>query len=82
MDGARAYFKEPLTVRNHVHKIAFHEGEATTTAFQLGRRISASDAPLEYRRQLLDWIVRLRSMASEASDVGDRLVIYAVKRSL
>lgn len=82
MDGARAYFKEPQAVRNHVHKIGFHEDEATTIGFQLGRRIFDSDLPLERKRQLVDWIVYLRQIASQANDVGDRMAIFAVKRSL
>ena len=82
MEGARAYFKEPHAVRNHVHKISFHEEEATTIGLRLGRRIYESDLPLEYKRQLLDWIVYLRRIASHANDVGDRMAIFAVKRSI
>lgn len=82
MEGARAYFKEPQAVRNHLPKIDFHEREATNTGLRVGRQIFDSDLPLERKRQLLDWIVGLRQIASHASDVGDRMAIFAVKRSL
>ncbi|MDJ0943688.1 MAG: DUF47 family protein [Kiloniellales bacterium] len=81
-DGARSYFKDPQAVRNHVHKIDFHEEEATTTGLQLGRRIFESDLPLERKRQLFDWVVKLRDIASHANDAGDRMAIFAVKRAL
>lgn len=81
-DGARAYFKDPQAVRNHVHKIGFHEEEATTAGYQLGRRIFEADLPLERKRQLVDWVVNLRKIASHANDVGDRMAIFAVKRAL
>ncbi len=79
--GARAYFKEPLAVRNHVHKTSFHNKEATNLALKLGRTIFNSDLPLERKRQLRAWILALRDIASHADDVGDQLTILAVKRS-
>ena len=79
--GARAYFKEPLAVRNHVHKISFHNKEATALALRLGRGIFDSDLPLERKRQLRAWILALRVIASHADDIGDQLTILAVKRS-
>lgn len=82
MDGARAYFKDPQAVRNYVHKVGFHEEEATTIGFQLGRRIFDSDLPLERKRQLADWIVYLRQLASNANDAADSMSVFAVKRAL
>ncbi len=82
MAGARAYFKDPQAVRNHVHKVGFHEEEATTTGILLGRRVFDSDLPLERKRQLLDWIVYLRNLASHANDAADSMSVFAVKRAL
>ena len=82
LDGARAYFKEPQAVRNYVYKIGFHEQEATTAGLRLGRQIFDSDLPLERKRQLRAWVVNLRQIASHANDVGDRMTIFAVKRSI
>ena len=79
--GARAYFKEPAAVRNHVHKINFHNKEATNLALRLGREIFDSDLPLERKRQLRVWLIALRDIASHADDIGDQLTILAVKRS-
>ncbi|MDJ0611573.1 MAG: DUF47 family protein [Kiloniellales bacterium] len=82
VEGARTYFKDPRAVRNHTQKIGFYEEEATTLSLQLGVRVFDSDLPLERKRQLGDWIVSFRQIASKANDVGDRMAIFAVKRSL
>ncbi len=82
LEGARAYFKDPRAVRNHVHQISFYEQEATTIGLQMGIRVFDSDLHLERKRQLRDWIVGLRQIASHANDVGDRMAIFAVKRSI
>jgi len=80
--GARAYFKESQAVRDHVHKINFHEKEATRIAMRIGRAIFDSDRPLELKRHGRDWLVKIRTLASNASDIGDELAIFAVKRSI
>ncbi len=82
LQGVRAYFKEPHTVRDHVHKISFHDKEATLVALRTGRAIFDSDMPLVNKREARDWLVGIRNLASHASDVGDHLAIFAVKRSI
>ncbi len=82
LQGARAYFKEPRTVRDYVHKINFHEKEATTIGLRVGKAIFDSALPLESKRHLAEWVGRLRKAASRASDVGDQLVVFAVKRAI
>ncbi len=80
--AARAYFKEPHAVRDYAHKIGLHERETTKIGLRLGRQIFDSELPLEVKRQLADWLVNIRRVASHAHDVGDIVSIYAVKRSL
>lgn len=82
VQGARAYFKEPHAVRDSTHKINFHNTEATKTALRLGRQIFDSELPLARKLQLRDWLLGFRRIASNADDVGDRIGIYAVKRSI
>ena len=82
LQGVRAYFKDPNTVRDHVHKISFHDKEATLVILRTGRAIFDSDMPLEKKREARDWLVAIRNLASHASDVGDQLAIFAVKRSI
>ena len=82
ISGARAYFKEPYAVRDYVHKVNFHNREATSIALQGGRLIFDSDLPLERKLHLRDWLIRVRDLASNADDIGDQLAIFAVKRSI
>lgn len=81
MLGARAYFNEPYAVRTHVHRISFHNREATTITLRAGREIYTSELPLERKQQIVGWFVALRSLASHADDIGDKLAIFAVRRS-
>ena len=37
LQGARAYFKDPHAVRDHVNRVNFHNNEATTIALRTGR---------------------------------------------
>jgi predicted phosphate transport protein (TIGR00153 family) len=80
LQGARAYFTEPRRVRDYVHKINFHEKEATTLGMRVGKAIFSSGLALENKRHLLDWVKRLRQAASRASDIGDQLFVFAIKR--
>ena len=82
LQGARAYFKAPHAVRDHVHKVGFHEQEATTISLHVGRAIFDSELPLERKRQVRAWLLAVRDLASHANDTGDQLAIYAVKRSI
>ncbi|MDJ0683747.1 MAG: DUF47 family protein [Alphaproteobacteria bacterium] len=82
VSGARAYFTEPQTVRNYVHKINFHNQEATAIGLQGGSLIFDSDLPLDRKLQLRDWLIKVRDLASTADDIGDQLAILAVKRSV
>jgi len=79
--GARAYFKEPYAVRNYVHKINFHNREATAIGLRSGRELFDSELPLERKQQLIGWIAVTRGLASHADDIGDKLAIFAVRRS-
>lgn len=82
VQAARAYFMEPFAVRDHVHKISFHEIESTKITLRLGKTVHDSELPLEHKRFLVDIAVKLREIASHADDVGDRTAIFAIKRSI
>jgi predicted phosphate transport protein (TIGR00153 family) len=82
VQAARAYFKQPNAIRDHTHKIAFHEKEATDLTLRLGRQIYDSDLPLARKQELRDWLVNLRRIASHADDIGEEIAIFGVKRAL
>ena len=81
LSAARAYFRQPHAVRDHVHKTSFHDKEGTAIGMRLGKAIYDSDLPLERKMQLGNWLGAVRNLASDASDVGDELAILAVKRA-
>ena len=80
--AARIYFKDPLAVRSEVQKIGFHDAEATALMMKVGAEVYASDVPLERKRHVGDWLGAIRRLGSMAVDVGDKLAIFAIKRSI
>ncbi len=80
--ASRAYFRDPATVRDHIKKIEFHESESDRIAIRIRQRIFDSDMKLQHKLYLRDAIIDLDTIADDAEDAGDRLAIYAVKRSL
>jgi len=82
VSASRAYFKDPNAVRDHILKISFFEREADRTAIRLASQIFDSDLPLDRKMHLRDCMRSIDALADEAEDVGDKLAIYAVKRSL
>ncbi len=83
VQAARAYFKDINTVRDHIHKISHHESASDDTAIRLKKQIF-SDTNLNFE---LKWILSnsvndIDHIADDAEHIGDRLSIYAIKRSL
>lgn len=80
--GARSYFRDPQTARDHIHKIHFYEKETQRTALQLLEDVFRSELPLDQMMQIRGHVWFLHSLADLADDAGDSLAIYAVKRSV
>ena len=80
--ASRAFFRDLGTVRDHVHKIGFYESDADRVAIRLKRHVFGSSLPLERKTHLRDWVDSIDCIADAAENVGDRLSIFAIKRSL
>ena len=80
--ASRAYFREISALRDHVHKVSFHESEADRVAIRLKEGIFRSSLPLAHKMQLRDAVNAIDAMADQAEDVGDSLAIFAIKRAL
>ena len=80
--ASRAFFRDIHSVRDHLHKVNFLEGEADKIAIFLKREIFQSDLSLDRKMHLRYFVDELDSIADEAEDVADWLAIYTIKRSL
>ncbi len=80
--ATRAFFTDFTSVRDHIHKIGFYEREADKIAIRLKKNIFLSGLPLDRKMHLRDSVDTVDRLADEAENVGDRLSIYAIKRSL
>ncbi|MEB3263251.1 MAG: DUF47 family protein [Synechococcus sp.] len=80
--AARAFFRNPSAVRDHIYEIRVYESEADLSAIKLKRMIFASDLSLVQKLHVRDAIDVIDAIADLAEDVSDELSVYAIKRGL
>ncbi len=79
----RAFMRDPLNVRNYLHKVYHWEKESDRIAGELKRAIFASeDLKLSEKIHLRYFALHVDTLADRAEDVADRLAIYTIKRSI
>ncbi len=82
VQASRAFFADINAVRDHIHKIGFFEREADKFAIRLKKKVFDSDLPLDRKLHLRDLVDTIEKLPDEAENVGDKLSIYTIKRSL
>ncbi len=79
----RAFMRDPINVRNYLHKIYHWEKEADRIAENLKRSIFASEElKLSEKIHLRYFTLHIDTLADRSEDVADRLAIYTIKRSI
>lgn len=78
--GARAFFRDTESVRDHSHKVVFEESQADRFCTELKIAIFASDLDKVEKIHLRYFIERIDLLANRAEDIADALTIYAIKR--
>ena len=82
MLAARAFFRDIEAVRDHNAKVRFHEQQADLINTRLQRAVFGSTLALEQKTQLRYFSERIDELSNQAEDIGDALVIYAIKRRI
>ncbi|MEA5422204.1 DUF47 family protein [Synechococcus sp. CCY9201] len=80
--AARAFFRNPSAVRDHIYEIRVYESEADRSAIRLKRMIFSSSLSLVQKLHVRDAVDAIDGIADLAEDVSDELSIYAIKRAL
>jgi len=80
--AARAFFRDPRSVNDHLHKVHFFEKEGDRIAMDLKRKIFETDLDLARKIHLRYFALNVDRVADAAEDVADRLSIYAIKRTI
>jgi hypothetical protein len=80
--AARAFFRDPRSVNDHLHKVYFHEKQGDRLAIDLKRKIFAADIDLANKMHLRYFALNIDMVSDAAEDVADRLSIYAIKRTV
>jgi uncharacterized protein Yka (UPF0111/DUF47 family) len=80
--GARAFFRNPSAVRDHINQIRVYESEADAITLRLKSALFASDQPLELKLLGRDALAAIDGLADLAEEISDELSILAIKRVL
>ena len=78
--GARAFFYDVYSVKDHIHIVKFYEKECDSASERIKRKIFASEMGLSQKMQLKNLISQIDSMADDAEIIADRLSIASIKR--
>ncbi|MCK4410365.1 MAG: DUF47 family protein, partial [Candidatus Eisenbacteria sp.] len=73
--AARAFFRDPHSVNDHLHKVYFHEKQGDTIAMDLKRKIFDTDVELARKIHLRYLTLNIDLVSDAAEDVADRLSI-------
>lgn len=81
--SVRAFFKDISAVADHLHKVSHWETQSDKVSTRIQKNVfKKQELDLSYRMQLRDFIRHVDKIADRAEDVGDKLRIYVIKRSL
>ena len=80
--GARAFFRNPEAVRDHINQIRVYEAEADGITLRLKSALFASDRALEQKLLGRDALAVIDGLADLAEEISDELSILAIKRAL
>jgi len=80
--AVRAFFRDPRSVNDHLHKVYFYEKEGDRSALDLKRKIFAADVDLALKMQLTRLVVNIDLVSDMSESVADRITIYAIKRTV
>jgi len=80
--GARAYFRDVRSVRDHVQQAIFFESESDRVEHRLLHAIYGSDLPPFDKAALREAVEDTSYIANLAEDAADHLLIYAIKRTI
>ena len=80
--AARAFFRDPKTVRDHIYQVRVYESEADQIAIRLKKAIFKTDFKFSHKINLRDRVDAIDAIADKAEDVADELSVYAIQRTL
>jgi len=82
LPAARAYFKSPEKVKEHIHRVYLYEKEADKLADSIKRRVfqEMPNLKLSEKFHLRYFTLHIESLSDSAEKVADLLAIMAIKR--
>ena len=80
--AARAFFRDPKLVRDHIYQVRVYESEADNITISLKKAIFSTDLKFSEKIDLRDTVDAIDAIADKAEDVADELAIYAIQRTL
>jgi uncharacterized protein len=78
--GARSFFYDVYSVKDHLQIVKFYEKECDILAEKIKRKVFSLDLELSHKMQIKGFIYRVDSLADAAEGIADRLGIATIKR--
>lgn len=78
----RAFFKDIIAVKDHLHKVYFYEKEADRIGNDLKRKVFQLKMDLSKKFHLRYFALHIQNVSDRAEKVADRLAIYTIKRTM
>ncbi len=80
----RIYFRDPLSVKEMIHKVYFYEKESDQQALEIKRKIfnQIEDLDLSEKIHLRYFIIQIESISDTAETAANILSIMSIKRTL
>lgn len=83
VSAIRAFLRDPMGVRDYLHKVYYYEKEADKIGEHLKRQIFKSKGlELSEKFHLRYFVESIDNLADGSESVADRLAIYTIKRSV
>ncbi len=80
--AARAFFRAPKSVGDHIYQVRVYESEADEITISLKKAIFGADLKFSEKINLRDTLDAIDAIADKAEDIADELAIYAIQRTL
>jgi len=83
VNACRMYFKHPVSVKEHLHKVFFYEKEADKISDSLKRNIfNEPRLELSQKMHLRYFAARIGLITDKAEETADMLTIFVIKQNI
>jgi predicted phosphate transport protein (TIGR00153 family) len=82
--SSRTFFREPLSVKDQLHRVYFFEKEADELSNKIKRQVykEMDDLDLAQKNHIRHFVDKTEDLSDVAEDIADLLAILSIKRGI